>query len=63
MQFQHVLLQHHHEENGEVFQLLHETGFVESSSGENFPSIHADLIAEIYNGKNKRNCKSFEIRI
>ena len=44
MPFQHVLLQHHHEENGEVFQQLHERGFVGSSSGENLSSIHGDLL-------------------
>ena len=59
MSFQHVLLQHHHE----VFQQLHERGFVGSSSSENFSSIHGDLIAEMYNGKNKRHCRPIEIRI
>ena len=60
---QHVLLQHHHEENSKVFQQLHEGDSVGSSSGENFSSIHGDLIAEIYNDKNKRHCRSIDIRI
>ena len=48
MSFQHILLQLHHEKNGEVFQQLHERVFVGSSSEESFSSIHADLIGEIY---------------
>ena len=63
MSFQDILLQHHHEENGDVFQQLHEGGFIRSSYGENFSFIHGNLIAETYNGKNNRHCRPIEIRI